>query len=599
MEAHSYDQLRTFLYPFGFLSSLAFAGRFLIQWLASEKAKESVVPKLFWYFSFSGNLLLFVHCFLQQYFPMYLLQALHMPLALRNINLMSSKPYPLRRFFLLLSFSFLGALILYLLQLFFLPASDFHWIRTSPSACLDHPLIHLIGILGIGCYSLRFWLQWWESENRQTSCLSSHFWHLSLVGASLGSCYFFLMHDWVNWIGPTCALIPYLRNLALLKRKKGKEKVDIVFIALEASGDLLGAKIIQALKKKESKLTLAGIVGPEMRKEGILALGKIESYQAMGLVDVVKKLPSFLLLMHTLIKKIQEYEPSHVIFLDSPSFGLKLASLLKKKKIPVKTVQIVAPSVWAWGKEKRLTCIRSSIDLLIPLYAFEKELFEPHVETAWYGHPLFDESFFTSQTPKSKLPLLALFPGSRPGEVRRNLSLQLDTAFGLQQQIPSLHIGIALSGALSQEVQRSIAEACHKRGLKNCSLVPSSHRYELMESAWAALSKCGTNVLELFLKKTPTVVCYALGSLERAWARFVLKLSIPFYSLPNILAKRMVIQEFIHPVPKTEVIVSALLPLLSHPQSPDADVLKRVRDQISSGIPAEEAIVEYLCVKRR
>lgn len=599
MEAYSYDQLRTFLYPFGFLSSIAFAGRFLIQWLASEKAKESIVPKLFWYFSFSGNLLLFVHCFLQQYFPMYFLQALHMPLALRNMNLMSSKPYPLRRFFLFLSISALGALVLYLSQLFLLPPSDFHWIRTSPSALFNHPLVHLMGLFGIGAYSLRFWLQWWESETKQKSCLSARFWHLSLLGASLGSCYFFLLQDWVNFVGPTCAFIPYLRNLILLKKKQAKEQVDMVFIALETSGDLLGAKIIQALKQEGSTLSVAGIAGPEMRKMGIHPWGQVERYQVMGLIDVMKKLPSLLLLMHRLLKKIEEKQPSHVVFLDSPSFGLKLASLLKRKKIPATTVQIVAPSVWAWGKEKRMNRIRSSIDLLIPLFAFEKELFAPHVETAWYGHPLFDTSFFTSQTPKSIPPLLALFPGSRPGEVRRNLALQLDSAFGLQQKIPSLRIGIALANALSDKVQVSIEEACQKRGLKNYTLVPSSSRYELMESAWAALSKCGTNVLELFLKKTPTVVCYALGSLERAWARLVLKLSIPFYSLPNILAKRMVVQEFIHPEPTTEEIIDALSPLLQHPQSPDPAILKIVQDQISSGRQAEEAIIKHICLRKR
>ena len=596
----AYEQFRHAFYAFGFLSSIAFAGRFLIQWLASEKAKESVVPKLFWYCSFSGNLFLFIHCFVQQYFPMYFLQALHMPLALRNLNLMSQKPYPLHRFFLILAGSSVMALMLYFSQLFFIPSSEFAWIRTSPNALVTHPAIHLMGLLGIGAYSLRFWLQWWESETKKKSVLSSHFWILSLFGATLGSCYFFLMRDWVNFIGPTCALVPYIRNLVLIKRKKTQEHVDIVFIAMETSGDILGGKILKAMKKEDPTLKYAGVLGPEMRKEGALSWGRIESYQVMGLIDVIKKAPSLLLLMYRLLKKIREVKPTSVVFLDSPSFGLRLASLLKKKKIPVQTIQVVAPSIWAWGKEKRLKLMSSSIDLLIPLFAFEQELFQSHVPTAWYGHPLFDESFCTSTIPKNPKPLLALFPGSRPGEVLRNLPLQVETSRQLQRAIPTLEIGIALSHSLSKRIQNYILETCHNGGLVNFSLVPSSERYALMESSWAALAKCGTSVLELFLKKTPTVVCYNIGTLERVWAQFILKVSTPFYSLPNILAKNMVVQECIHPQPTAEEITSFLLPLLQTPLSlSDEQAMKSVREQVTSHTKAEEAIAKHLCFPRQ
>ena len=591
----TYEHFQTSIYAFGFLSSIAFGGRFLIQWLASEKAKESVVPKLFWYFSFTGNFLLFLHCFIQQYFPMFFLQSLHMPLALRNLNLMSKKPYPLSRFFLILTISGFSALLLYLSQLLFLPTSEFHWIRTSSNALITHPLIHLMGIIGIGTYSLRFWLQWWESEAKKKSTLSSHFWTLSLIGASIGSCYFFLMRDWVNFIGPTCALLPYIRNLILIKNNKTKEKADIVFIAMEASGDILGAKILKAVKQKNPSLTCAGIIGPEMRKENPKEWAAMESYQVMGLIDVIKKLPQLLLLMLRLLRRIKESNPSFVVFLDSPSFGLKIASLLKKKKISATTVQVVAPSIWAWGKEKRLRDIYSSIDLLIPLFAFEKKLFSPHVKTAWYGHPFFNEAFFTPIQPKSEKPLLALFPGSRPGEIKRNLPLQLETVFKLQQSIPTLHIGIAISGSLSKKIQAAILKRCKQSHIINYTLIPSSERYALMESAWAALAKCGTGVLELFLKKTPTVVCYNIGLFERLWAKHILKVSLPFYSLPNIFSKRMVVQECIHPKPTSDTLAAYLLPLLQFPQSPNEEAWKHVRDQVVSGINSEEAIAGNLC----
>lgn len=370
---------------------------------------------------------------------------------------------------------------------------------------------------------------------------------------------------------------------------------NILFVAMETSGDLLGAKIAKALREQGVSSTFVGIAGPQMRKAGVVPLYETELFGIMGLIDVLKKLPFLLQVSWQLLKYIQETLPTHVIFLDSPSFGLKIASKIKKQKLSPITVQVVAPSIWAWGKQKRLKALRSYIDILLPLYAFEESLFSSHVPTHWCGHPLFDTSFFISKTPKSSAPLLALFPGSRSGEVRRNLSLQLAAAAHIQHKLPALSIGIGLAESLAPGVQDWIEERCKKNKLRNVFFTPASQRYELMDAAWASLAKCGTVVLELFLKGVPCAVCYQISPFERAWAKYCLRIEMPFFSLPNILLKKKVVQEFIHPAPKPHDIALFLKPFLEDaPILVDEESRNLVLQQIVSLTRAEDAMASYI-----
>ena len=216
---HTYTELRTILYPLGFLSSIAFTARFLVQWYLSEKAGASVVPKAFWKLSITGYCLLFIHSFIQGQFPMYLLQSLHLVLGWRNLNLMG--PHP-KRFYMVLIFLFLsasGATALYMSQELFLPEGAFVWVR-SPKNLSIPTWVHVMGTIGVFAFALRFWVQWVFSELAKKSSLDTAFWYISLFGAILSSAYFITIQDWVNMIGPITGIIPYIRNLVLIQRKK-------------------------------------------------------------------------------------------------------------------------------------------------------------------------------------------------------------------------------------------------------------------------------------------------------------------------------------------------------------------------------------------
>lgn len=365
----------------------------------------------------------------------------------------------------------------------------------------------------------------------------------------------------------------------------------IVLIALEASGDLLGAKLIHAFKK-QGFTSLCGVAGPRMREAGIQTWKQMEEFQAIGPIEVLKKLPKIIELVRFLERECTENPPSVVVFLDSPSFSLKCAKRLKKKQIPTHTVQVVAPSVWAWGKEKRKQQIKESIDLLFPLFAFEESLFP--IPTIWCGHPLFDTDFCSTNAPKSTRPLLALFPGSRPSEVKKNIDLMLQSAHHLQKNIPNLMVSICVAETVPEKLKKWIACEC-KKYCSQANIVDGSKRYDLMDQAWAALAKCGTVTLELFLKNVPSVVCYKVNFLERLWVKHILQVKTPYFALPNILSGMNAVKECIKDEPSPHELASYLEPLLQNqPKGVDEKALHLVQQQIHASDNPEEIIVQHI-----
>lgn len=219
------EEWRAYLYPLGFLSSLAFGARFIIQWLQSEKAHTSVVSRSFWQISLFGNVLLLIHSFIQVQYHICVVQGFNAVISWRNLNLMQTKT-PSLSFkgvcFLLLG-SVLTISLAFAIQDWWL-IREFDWFRipTAPwqsKAITSVPFVwHILGTCAFLLFSSRFWIQWWFAEKAHTSYFPICFWWLSLVGAILSMAYFLRIHDTVNLIGPLFGLIPYIRNLMLQPR---------------------------------------------------------------------------------------------------------------------------------------------------------------------------------------------------------------------------------------------------------------------------------------------------------------------------------------------------------------------------------------------
>lgn len=225
------DLWREWLYPLGFLSTLAFGARMLIQWLSSEaKGRSSVMPA-FWILSLLGNISLAAHGFIQIQFHVCLIQVCNGVISWRNLNLMRppESQLSLRTTLILLAGSAAAATAAFWLQGLFLIDTSSTWFRipSTPWQEATNSSIpfgwHLVGFFGLALFASRFWIQWWGAERHKKSYLGSGFWWTSLIGDAVCTSYFIAIGDPVNYLGPLFGLIVYARNLMLIRKTKAAE----------------------------------------------------------------------------------------------------------------------------------------------------------------------------------------------------------------------------------------------------------------------------------------------------------------------------------------------------------------------------------------
>jgi lipid-A-disaccharide synthase len=324
---------------------------------------------------------------------------------------------------------------------------------------------------------------------------------------------------------------------------------DLFVFAGEKSGDLHGEKLLQALYAKNPHLKIVGVGGPKMRSYGFDCILPMEEFQVMGFIDVFLALPKLFRQFYFIASQIQRLKPKAVLTIDYPGFNLRMAKHLRKKGFKGKLIHFICPSVWAWGK-KRVPLMTETLDLLLSILPFEKDLFATTaLEVAYVGHPLIERLQHYSYKPLS-LPLdkkiIALFPGSRKKEIERNLPLYLDTCRDLLKKDPELQIALSVS----EERYRSlILEIIRAKGWKETEIVfvPIDYSYELMKAAFLAIAKSGTVTLELALHRTPTVVTYGVSRLDKIIAYDILRIRLRFYCIVNIIAQKELFAELFGP----------------------------------------------------
>ncbi len=302
----------------------------------------------------------------------------------------------------------------------------------------------------------------------------------------------------------------------------------------ELSGDSHGKDLLESLKRKHSQLQLFGVGGPHMRPHLESSIFSMENLQVMGFIDVVKSLPKLYRLLQRAKNAILKESPQGIVFIDYPGFHLKLAKMLRKGGYKGKLIHYISPSVWAW-KKGRISLMEKYLDLLLTILPFEKRCFEhTSLPVKYVGHPLA-RPFNHSR--KKRKHLLAIFPGSREKEVKRNLKEQLKAACALQKQDPSLEIAVSVAHSNLLPVISPLLE-------KNIQLFDPEKQWDLMETCCVAIATSGTVTLELALRKTPTVVTYRLTALDQWLAQKIFRIRLPFYALPNLIANMEVFPEF-------------------------------------------------------
>ncbi len=338
-------------------------------------------------------------------------------------------------------------------------------------------------------------------------------------------------------------------------------KEELFVVAGEASGDLIGSLLVKSLRRELPKLPIVGVGGPLMTKAGMVSLGYYDNLQVMGVWEVIKNLPIILKTLQKVTDEILLRQPKGVIFVDFPGFNLKLAKNLRKKGYQGKLFQFVSPTVWAWKKWRTKTLV-NTLDILFSIFPFEKEHFaDTPLQVEYVGHPLqeilqqtpYDSHFEERFGIDPERPLLAVFPGSRKGELKRHLPLLIP----ILERFLSLHAEYQIAFSVGNDEFTRLIKKALPSNLK-AVLVPSSHTYELMKRAHIALAKSGTVTLELAWHQVPSAVFYTLSSFDHFLAKWLFNLDLPYYCIVNILSQKTVYPEFIKGGLPVEGVVAAL-----------------------------------------
>jgi len=369
--------------------------------------------------------------------------------------------------------------------------------------------------------------------------------------------------------------------------------LHIALVAGEASGDLLGADLMQALKQHQPNIRFSGVGGEKMQAAGLSSAFPMERLAVMGLTEVLSRVPELFWRRGQLIKKLLADKPDVFIGIDAPEFNLGLE--LKLRKAGVKTAHYVSPSVWAW-RQGRIKNIRKACDLMLCLFPFEQDFYcDNDVPVCFVGHPLAD-NLQPLDKPSARAalelpleqPLVALMPGSRGGEVQRLGALFLDTAQRLLAEKPNLHFVLPCANTARRMQIEALLNG------RKLPLTLLDGRAPLALSACdAVLIASGTATLEALLQQRPMVVAYKLSNLTYRIARRLVK--SPWFALPNLLASRALVPELIQDAATPEALANQLLPLLDNP-SPQTEAFAQIAKTLQQNASerAADAVLQLL-----
>ncbi|MCH8531470.1 MAG: lipid-A-disaccharide synthase [Saccharospirillum sp.] len=340
--------------------------------------------------------------------------------------------------------------------------------------------------------------------------------------------------------------------------------LKVALLAGEASGDILGAGLMQALKKQHPNVVFAGIGGDRMQAAGLTSRIPMERLSVMGIAEVLGRLRELFRIRAAFRDWCIHWQPDVFIGIDAPDFNLGLERQLRSAGIV--TIHYVSPSVWAWRKG-RVKTIAESVDHMLTLLPFEAEFYREHqVPVTFVGHTLADQLPMEPDKAAARARLgltadercLALLPGSRGGEVGRLAPLFLQAATLLQQETGPLTVMIpAASVARQQQIELAVREqgrALHIRLFDGQST-------DVMTAADAVLLASGTATLEAMLLKRPMVVAYRMNPLS-FW---IIKsmATTPWVALPNILAQEDWVPERLQADATPEILAADLARALS------------------------------------
>ncbi len=337
--------------------------------------------------------------------------------------------------------------------------------------------------------------------------------------------------------------------------------VRIAMVAGEASGDLLASHLIKALKARIPNACFYGIGGPKMQGQGFDAWYPLEKLAVRGYVEVLKHYREISGIRSDLKKRLLADPPDVFIGVDAPDFNLSVEKTLKQRGIP--SIHYVSPSIWAW-RGNRIHKIGAAVNRVLALFPFEPALYEKeNIPVTYVGHPLADMLPVEDGRSKARSllslpadqPVFALLPGSRQSELAYMADTFILTAREMLARLPQAVFLVPLA---TRETRLLFEEAIYRCGAHDVPLrLLFGHAHEAMMAADAVLVASGTATLEAALLKRPMAIAYKMSPTSH---RMMKRMGyLPYVGLPNILAGRFVVPEFIQDDATPKNLAQALL----------------------------------------
>jgi lipid-A-disaccharide synthase len=375
-------------------------------------------------------------------------------------------------------------------------------------------------------------------------------------------------------------------------------------VAGEASGDMLGAHLIAALKARRGPMLFAGIGGPRMSGQGFQSQFPMEKLSVRGYTDALRSYIEIAGIRRRLARGLLEERPDLFIGVDSSDFNLGLERQLKDAGIP--TVHYVSPSVWAW-RRWRVRRIARAVDRILVMLPFEEPLYQKAgVPVTYVGHPLADlipfepnkdEARAQLRLPSGKL-IVALLPGSRRSELQHMAGAFVLAAHRFRQEVHDVHFVCPTATRVTRDMFE-LAMHQHQRTDLPLTLL-FGHSHEALAAADIALVASGTATLETALFKTPMVIAYRQSPIS--WAIMRQMAYLPYVGMPNILAGEKLVPELLQDQATPQALADALLALLRDGEARKRQIA-RFRDfhamlRQNTAEKAADAVLEVMDQKR-
>lgn len=344
----------------------------------------------------------------------------------------------------------------------------------------------------------------------------------------------------------------------------------LMLVCGEPSGDLLGAQLMAAIRELAGdRVKIVGVGGPAMGTQGLESLYSLDATAVMGLREVVPAIPRILARVKQAADYAVQIHPDALVVIDSPDFTHRIARAVKKRDPTIKTVNYVAPQVWA-SRAYRAKAMARYFDLILALFPFEVPFFEKYgLAAAFVGHPVIERRarmtggarFRADRGIATDAPLLALLPGSRTSEIRFIFPVFRQTVELLAKAIPGLITvlpTVAHVAAKVREAAKSWPTPLH-------IVEGEAEKFAAFDAADVALAASGTVTAELALSRTPMVVAYRVGGLTYALAHRLM--TVPYMTLINILLDRRAVPEFKQYEAMPETLAAEVQKLFEDPKA--------------------------------